>query len=172
VSGIALYARGDISKEDITMGNWFRLWNVIAGLATLSSNALAHNTTIEEQALYRIPAWAPPQADYSWESPRVLDNVVDSQAVFAYLTWGDVDVYQFTITPQDVQNGPVLVSASALPPGCFEYRWEYPVTALIGPQAPSPMGPPGLPSPDPSLQLPFEVPAGMGVVFADNPWVR
>jgi hypothetical protein len=139
--------------------------------AVISSSALAHEPSIEPQAIYRIPASAPKSADYSFGSPRVLQSVTASQAVFAYLTWADVDVYQITLTPADFANGPVIIAASALPPGCFEYQWEYPVTALIGPQAPGPFGPPGLPPKDPSLNLPFAVPAGMGVVFADNPRV-
>jgi hypothetical protein len=143
----------------------------IVGLV-MQGTAFAHIPSIEPQAAYTFPAFAPASKDYSFASPRVLTSVTDSQAVFAYLTWGDVDFYKVTITPQDVQYGPVLISASALPPGCFEYQNVYPVTALIGPQAPSPFGPPGLPPATPEMNLPFAVPAGMGAVKAENPRIE
>lgn len=139
------------------------------GTLLLSGNALAHNVSIEEQALYPIPFFAPAATDFSWSNPDALASVTDSQAIFAYLSFGDVDVYSFHVTPADLAFGPVLVAASALPPGCLEYQNVYPVTALVGPQAPSPFGPPGLPAPTPGLGLPFSVPAGMGVVVAQNP---
>jgi hypothetical protein len=142
------------------------------GASVIAAHALAHTPSIEPQAVYRFPALAPPSADYSFSSPRVLSSVTDSQAAFAYLTWGDVDVYKVTLTPAHFTMGPVLIAASALPPACFEYQHVYPVTALIGPQAPSPFGPPGLPPPNPNVQLPFSVPAGMGVVKANNPHVH
>ncbi len=144
----------------------------IAGAVQLLSMprpALAHTISIEPQALHTFPRFAPPSADYSFTRPLVLTSVVDSQAIFAYLSPGDVDVYQFTLTEQDVANGPVLVSASALSPGCVEYLNVYPVTALLGPQSPNPQGPPGLPAWDGRVWLPFAVPDGFGVVFADNP---
>jgi len=146
---------------------------VLAAIAALvaQSSALAHTPSIEPQAEYLIPAFAPASKDYSFSSPRVLQSVTASQAVFAYLTWGDVDYYKFTVTPQMVQFGPVIVAASALPPGCFHYRNVYPVTALMGPQAPGPFGPPGLPPATASMNLPFSVPAGYGVVKAENPKV-
>src|SRR5690349_8503822 len=102
-------------------------------LATLAGSALAHTPSIEPQATYTFPALAPASKDYSASSPRVLASVTMSQAIFAYLTPGDVDYYQFTLTPADFARGPVLVAASALPPGCFEYQHVYPVTALMGP---------------------------------------
>jgi hypothetical protein len=139
-------------------------------IVTLASGtALAHIPSIEPQATYHKPKKAPASADYSFESPRVLESVTDSQAVFAYLTAGDVDVYKFTVTAADLATGPVIVAASALPPACHYYRNAYPVTALMGPRAPSPFGPPGLPAPQPGMDLPFEVPAGMGVIKAENP---
>lgn len=149
----------------------YRIAGCLVAAITMGTTSvgLAHTIAIEEQALYPVPRFAPPGADFSFEHPDVLSNVADSQAIFAYLTAHDVDVFQFTLTAQDVATGPVLVAASALPPACWEYQNVYPVTALVGPQAPSPMGPPGLPPPDASFDLPFVVPSGMGVVFADNP---
>jgi hypothetical protein len=134
-----------------------------------SSGAFAHNVSVEPQALYAVPYFAPASSDFSFTSPDVLPNVVDSQAIFSYLSVGDVDVFSFEVTAEQVALGPVLVAASALPPGCFEYQNVYPVTALLGPQAPSPFGPPGLPAPAAGLDLPFSVPAGLGVVVAQNP---
>ena len=136
-----------------------------------ATSGKAHNVEIEPQALYSWPMFAPADDDYSWSNPRVLDNVVDSRAVFAYLSLLDVDVYQFTLTAEDLVEGPVLVSASALPPACWEYQWVYPVTALVGPQAAGPGSPPGLPPDDGTLALPFDVPPGLGVIKAENPWI-
>jgi hypothetical protein len=136
-----------------------------------SGSAFAHDISIEPQALCSIPILAPPQSDFSWSHPDVLNNVLDSQAIFGYLGIADVDVFSFQVTPAQVATGPVLVSASALAPACLEYQNVYPVTALIGPQAPSPFGPPGLPAPTAGLNLPFGVPAGLGVLVAANPHV-
>lgn len=143
----------------------------LVSCATLlvAGGALGHTPSIEEQTLYQFPFFAPAEADFSWEHPNVLASVTDSQAVFAYLTYGDVDVYSFQVTAADLAFGPVLVAASALPPGCFEYQNVYPMTALLGPQAPGPFGPPGLPPPAPGVSLPFAVPPGLGVVVANNP---
>jgi len=137
---------------------------ILSALGALLFNVTvgAHNLAVEEQTLHKIPIFAPDESDFSFENPHQLDYVEDSQAIFAYLTPHDVDVYEFTLAPADVQYGPVIISASALPPACLEYQWEYPVTALIGF---------GLPAPDPAIELPFDVPPGMGIVVADNPWV-
>lgn len=152
---------------------------LVAGLG-ISPAASAHNIDIEEQALWWVPLLAPDEADFSWLNPYQIDKfkfdqgnlvrvlgVEDSLAVFSYLTPGDVDVYEFTVLPQDFPPPPappfVLVAASALPPACSEYRTAYPVTALVGY---------GLPAPDEAMDLPFDVPFGMGVVMADNPRVH
>ncbi|MFT3927064.1 MAG: hypothetical protein QM778_31245 [Myxococcales bacterium] len=146
------------------------VWGATAAcIATLAGTAAAHIPSIEPQALRVNPQRAPAAEDYSWESPRVLADVRDSMSIAGYLTHNDVDVFKFTLTAADFARGPVIVSASALAPGCANYQNVYPVTALVGPQKPGPFGPPGLPPADPSLDLPFEVPAGNGVVFADNP---
>jgi hypothetical protein len=88
-------------------------------------------------------------------------------AVGAYLTKYDVDVYKFTVLPQDVSEGPVIVSASALPPACKNTRQHYPVTALIGPGF-LPVPPPFGTANDPSVPLPPEVQA----FLAANPWLE
>jgi hypothetical protein len=101
-------------------------------------------------------------------------TVEDSQAIFAYLTRGDVDVYKFTVTFEDVMDGPVIVSASALPPACRQTRNNYPVTALIGVgfvTFPPPFGTAN----DPTIPLPGAVQdflddnPGFQILVADNP---
>ena len=132
-------------------------------LAIFGQLASAHNLFIEEQILLENPAEAPPKDDFSFRNPFQIDNVIDSQAIFSYLTRGDVDVFEFKITPADLTSGPVLVSASALPPACVETQNNYPITALIGP---------GLPEPGIDRRLPFQVLCDMGVIVADNPVVK
>ena len=122
--------------------------------------ASAHNLFVEPQTLLENPADAPTEDDFSFSAPFQIENVKDSQAIFSYLTPGEVDVFEFEVTPQDLDFGPVLVTASALPPACHETINNYPVTALMGP---------GLPPP--SVDLPFDVPPGMGVIVANNPKV-
>ncbi len=139
--------------------------------------AMAHVPYIEEE-------------DFSFDAPFVIPvatdggptNVMRSKAIFAYLDEGDIDVYQFTLVPGDFQkpvldaqglptfdqNGnmimqfsPVIVTGSALPPACKQYKHFYPKTALLGI---------GLSTPP--ADLPFNVPAGYGAVVADNPKVK
>ena len=137
---------------------------VLLGILTVFGQyAFAHNLFVEPQTLLENPSQAPPKDDFSFMTPFQIDNVTDSQAIFSYLTPGDVDVFEFQITPEDVAFGPVLVSASALPPACLETQNNYPVTALIGP---------GLPPPPVDIRLPFQVPCDMGVVIANNPVVK
>jgi hypothetical protein len=59
-----------------------------------------------------------------------------------------------------MQFSPVIVSASALPPACSQYKNFYPKTVLMGI---------GLPAP--TEELPFDVPPGYGVIVAENPHV-
>ena len=120
--------------------------------------ASAHNLFVEPQTLLETPSDAPAEDDFSFEAPFLIENVKDSQAIFSYLTPGEVDVFEFEVTIQDVAFGPVVVAASALPAACNETINNYPVTALMGP---------GLPPP--SIDLPFDVPPGMGVILAKNP---
>lgn len=128
------------------------------------------------------------ECDFSFEAPFVVPvtsdggppHVMRSKAIFAYMDNNDIDVYQFTLVPSDFQkpvldgngnpqfdeNGniimqfsPVLVTASALPPACKQYKHFYPKTALLGIGLPAPEG-----------DLPFDVPAGYGVIVADHPF--
>lgn len=132
--------------------------------AVFGPPAFAHNLFVEPQTLLENPSQAPTEDDFSFAAPFLIDNVIDSRAIFSYLTPGDIDVFEFEVTPADVAFGPVFVSASALPPACQETRDHYPVTALMGPV-------PGFPQPPPA-SLPFEVPPGMGVIVADNPVIE
>lgn len=130
----------------------------VGAIVTNTSIAKAHNPYIEPQTRYEQPQQAPATADFSFDNPFNLDavpgGVEQSAAIFSYLTPHDVDVFSFAVVL------PLLVNASALPPACKQTKNNYPVTALLGP---------GLPAPSPDLNLPFTVPEGYGVVFADNP---
>ena len=151
---------------------------IVFGMLTVFGPlALAHILDIEPQILEEIPVPVLPKdkSDFSFETPYLIDKVVkigdkkvkigvvDSQAIFSYLTPGDVDFFKFKITPNDLKTGPVLVSASALPPACVENQNNYPITALIGTR---------LPRPPVDLKLPFQVPAGKGVIIANNPVIK
>jgi hypothetical protein len=134
---------------------------VLFALYFFGQLASAHSLFVEPQTLLETPSEASAEDDFSFEAPFQIENVSDSQAIFSYLTPGEIDVYEFEVTPQEVAGGrPVLVTASALPPACQETVNNYPVTVLMGP---------GLPSP--SVDLPFDVPPGMGVIVANNPKV-
>ena len=131
-------------------------------------SALAHVPDVEEEMVRRVGTLEAGD-DFSFENPFVIPgNIEESRAVFSYLHRNDVDVFQFVVTPDQIGVDPTtgaptpIVSASALPPACRAYASAYPVTALVGP---------GLPPPPEDLVLPFDVPAGQGVVFAPNPRV-
>jgi hypothetical protein len=91
----------------------------------------------------------------------------ESQAVSAYLTKNDFDVYQVNVTPMDIPEfgPPLIISASALPPACQQTRKNYPFTALLGPIFA------GFPEPAPDLDVPFQIPPGYGIIIAANPEV-
>jgi len=115
------------------------------------------------------------EPDDPFTLPRL--SVEDSQAVFGYLTKHDVDVFKFTVAPQDLIEGPVIIAASALPPACRQTRNNYPVTALIGTGFIVPPPPAGT-DPDPTIPLPPEVqdfldanPA-FDIIVAPNPYVH
>ena len=130
------------------------------------STALAHVPYVEEEMVRRVGRLQAGE-DFSFNNPFVIPgNIEESRAVFAYLHRHDVDVFQFTVTPDQIGFDPEtgaptpLVSASALPPACRAYASAYAVIALLGP---------GLPPPPKDVTLPFLVPPGQGVVFAPNP---
>ena len=131
--------------------------------------AFSHNLYVEPQVYHENPS--PGKGDFSPDYPFLIvdepsippDGLIDSQAVFSYLTPRDVDFFKIKITEKDLSKGPVLVSASALPPACLETQNNYPVTALMGP---------GLPDPPSNVDLPFKVLPGMGVIVADNPVIE
>jgi len=110
------------------------------------ATCLGHVPHIEHQALRHWGDMAEGE-DYSFEHPFIIPDglIQQSRAVFAYLSNGDIDVYQYTLQPGEAAT----VMACALPPSCALYRDTYPATALIGP---------GLPSPEPGEKMPFDIP--------------
>lgn len=142
----------------------------------------AHLISVEGQTLYRFPWCAPEEEDFSFDTPFVVTRSEqspagedfyigpqESQAVFAFLSWADVDVYRIVVRPEDFQlsanqqPAPIILSASALPPACRQTRNNYPYTALLYPLAP------GTEAPSVDVDLPFDVPEGYGIVIAENP---
>lgn len=162
-----------------------RLWTTtILLLFTLffAAPGGAHLISVEGQALQRFPWFAPEEEDFSFETPFMVTRSVqsqtgedfyigpqESQAVFAFLSWADADVYQVVVRREDFQlsanqqPAPLILSASALPPACRQTRNNYPYTALLYPLAP------GAVAPTIDVELPFDVPEGYGIVIAENP---
>jgi hypothetical protein len=149
-------------------------------IAIFATVGFGHIISVEGQAYFKIPWHADEDEDFSFENPFVVTRFVqdpdgnelyvgpeESQAVSAYLTQDDFDVYQVIVGPDDIpQIGPpLIISASALPPACQQTRKNYPVTALLGPLYA------GIPAPTPDLDIPFEVPPGYGIIIAANPEV-
>jgi hypothetical protein len=143
-----------------------------------ATTGFGHIISIEGQAYYKIPWHAPENEDFSFVNPFMVTRFVldpdgnelyvgpaESQAVSAYLTKNDFDVYQVNVTPMDIPEfgPPLIISASALPPACQQTRNNYPATALLGPIIA------GFPEPTPDLDLPFEIPPGYGIIIAENP---
>jgi hypothetical protein len=127
----------------------------------VASSAFAHRVYIEPQAKADKPWQSPESDDFSFANPMVLDNIWGSKSIFGYLTQGDVDVYQFSVTP----GGPVfpfkMLIAMALTPACNQTKNNYVNIALVGP---------GLP--EPTRELPFDIPVGYGVIVKENPVVE
>ena len=151
------------------MNRWlFQIPTAALALAVLAGPATAHEPFVEEEMARRTGSLVADE-DFSFTDPFVIEgNIEESRAIFSYLHPGDVDVFTFTLTPGDFLVpgiyppvfAPVIVTASALPPACVSYNAAYPVSALLGP---------GLPPPPADVELPFDVPAGLGVVYAPNP---
>ena len=135
------------------MKNRHIIAGVIAFILLAAVAAMAHVPYLEPEVARR---WGPPAAgdDYSFENPFIIPSgtIFNSKAIFAYLSYGDVDVYQYTV--QEGETVPWMICAS-LTPACRRYRHTYPSTALLGP---------GLPEPDPSEDLPFAIPEGYGAL--------
>jgi hypothetical protein len=160
----AMSRRDGFEKLEATMNRSLALALVAA--CVLFQPATAHEPFVEEEMARRVGRLQPDE-DFSFANPfEIPGSIEESRAVFSFLHSGDVDVFRFTVTPDQIGYDPYtgmptpLVSASALPPACAAYGSAYPVTALVGY---------GLPAPDPGLELPFDLLPGQGVVFADNP---
>lgn len=118
-----------------------------------SAAALAHVPYLEPEVVRRMGPLAEGD-DFSFEHPFIIPagTMLNSKAIFAYLSYGDVDVYRYTVEAGEIVS---WVIAAALVPACKVYRNTYPSVALVGP---------GLPEPDPSERLPFEIPQGSGAI--------
>jgi hypothetical protein len=120
--------------------------------------ARAHVVSFEPQEKLPQPGLGTPADDFSVASPRILDNLWGSKAIFGYLDAADADYFQFTLAAGDSR----LLAALPLTPACEETEQNYVNIAVYGP---------GLPAPDPSVTLPFRVPDGMGAIVKLNPEV-
>lgn len=146
--------------------------------------ANAHLLDVEEQNIIRSgdfnaygqeilhsepKPWKRTDGDASWDAPHEIKfPLMDSQAIFSWLDPDDVDVYQFTVTLNDVAQGVALgfggafVIAAPIPPACNQTKNHYPAIALVAPFGTAPVQ-------DPSFfDLPFEVPPGHGVLPVFN----
>jgi MYXO-CTERM domain-containing protein len=130
----------------------------LLGLCILSAApiARAHVVSFEPQEKLPQPWLGAPADDYSVASPRVLDNIWGSKSIFGYLDAGDADYFQLTLAAGDSR----VLAAIPLTPACAETRQNYVNIAVYGP---------GLPAPDPAIELPFTVPDGMGTIVKLNP---
>ena len=138
---------GWIIKGGLVMKKWHKtLLITVSLLLAITAVIHAHVPYIEHEALRR---WGPlaEGEDYSFEHPFIVPSghIQQSRAVFAYLSRGDIDVYQYTLE----EGESAMVMACGIPPSCAIYRNTYPATALIGP---------GLPDPEPNANLPFDIP--------------
>jgi hypothetical protein len=137
-------------------------------LISLSNFASAHLLDVEEQA-YDPKPWQNDEGDSSFLNPHLLKfGVVNSQAIFAWLDAEDVDVYQFTVTLEDIAQGQTLgfptamAIASPIPPACQRTKNNYPAIALVAPFGTAPVQDPD------DFDLPFDVPPGHGVLPVYN----
>jgi len=80
-----------------------------------------------------------------------------AKSIIGYLDPRDVDVYDISVTTEDLGSGALLMTANALASACQQYRNFYPSIALVG------YGLPPAPA-DLPFDLPFDIPPGMGAV--------
>ncbi len=168
---------------------------LVAGFATLfGSSAQAHIPFIEPEALEDAPASLSESErdakDYSFENPFPLQedldfqatittngfafDGIDSMAINAYLTPGDIDVYKVVPAANDgFPFAPSAILASVLPPACAELLDKYPVVAVVGPSLPrDPSVLSALPfNIDDEAQVPQPAIGNNGAIFAPNPEV-
>jgi len=98
--------------------------------------------------------------DYSEEKPYVVRRFVEqSKAIYAWLenngtnNCEDIDVYKFNI-----RNRPIYVYIEIIVPVYEDYYEDFvPWFALVGPELP-----------EPSIDLPFDVPEGYGAIISEN----
>lgn len=128
----------------------------------------AHNLDVEEQTLNPKP-WKTMEGDASFANPhQLIFGIMDSQAIFAWLDADDVDVFQFTVTPADIDQAQSLglptamAIASPIPAACTQTKNNYPAIALVAPLGTAPVQDPAY------FDLPFAVPPGHGVLPVYN----
>lgn len=129
----------------------------------------AHSLDVEEQT-YDPKPWQTMEGDSSFANPHLLKyGIMNSQAIFAWLDAGDVDVFQFTVKPTDIAQAQSLrfptamAFASPIPAACAQTKNNYPAIALVAPFGTSPV------VQDPAyFDLPFTVPPGHGVLPVYN----
>lgn len=114
----------------------------------------AHVVDIESQALLKNTRNAQAKFDYSFENPYVVPEgkILQARSIFAYLSRGDYDVYKYTVTPGEF----AVMFGVGLLPAIQAYKKQYLTTALIGP---------GLPALEEGMEVPFDIPAGMGIII-------
>lgn len=90
--------------------------------------------------------------DYSWLNPFVVQDVEQSKAMYAWLSAGDdIDVYAFEVAAE------IDLFVEVIVPVCPAYEQFLPSYAVIGP---------GLP--EPTDELPVELPPGYGAIVVPN----
>ena len=163
------------------LASWLLLLPLVVCYSPLTSG---HLLDVEEQNIVRTgdyneygqeilesepKPWKRADADSSWAQPHALKfPLMDSQAIFSWLDPEDVDVYQFTVTFNDVAQGAALgfggafVVAAPVPPACNQTRNHYPAIALVAPFGTAPVQDPAW------FDLPFTVPPGHGVLPVFN----
>lgn len=123
----------------------------------VASAGFAHIVYFEPQEKAAKPWQSPASDDYSFENPGVLDNLSDSKAIFGWLDNGNVDVYKITLDDETplYDRYPVAMTLS---PACNQTKNNYVNIAMVGKNFPPP-----------TVDLPFALPEGMGVVVKINP---
>jgi len=137
-------------------------------LLLLSSSASAHLLDVEVESMEPKP-WLTDEGNASFDAPHEIGfPVLDSQAVFAWLDAGDVDVYSFSVTANDFTQASSLglptpfIFAAPLPPACLNTKGNYPAIAVIAPFGKAAVEDPA------GFDLPFPVPPGHGVAVVYN----
>ena len=83
-------------------------------VAILFGALQAHNIYFEPQARYDDPSTAPFSPDASFANPFTLqDNFRQSQIIYGYLDWGDIDVFKFRVCSKDLLLNKLQLSSQS-----------------------------------------------------------